>query len=243
MRDERTLRCSVAFVWAATALLVLHPTYRAEGQVWLDRLGLGPVWMWLACAGELVLAIWIVLRPTTRALALLQTVAVLGFTTTLALLEPLLLAHPFGVLSKNLPLLFVLWTAAALHRDQAWTPATQRLLQVGVAVPWFTEGLFPKVLFQQPLELAVVSGSGLVPIDPGLFLTLLGFAQIAAAVATVTLRGRTLRLLLLGQAAALVLLPLLVSWQLPWLWVHPFGPLTKNVPILVGTLVLWRQLR
>jgi hypothetical protein len=111
-----------------------------------------------------------------------------------------------------------------------------------MACVWLTEGLFPKLLFQQPLELAVVAGSGLVPMDPSRFLVLLGAAQILSGVAALVLRGRPLRWLLGAQVAALVVLPLLVSWQAPSLWFHPYGPLTKNLPIIAGTLVaLWRS--
>jgi DoxX-like family len=38
-----------------------------------------------------------------------------------------------------------------------------------------------------------------------------------------------------------VVLPLLVSWQHPLLWFHPFGPMTKNLPILFGTLLVLRR--
>jgi hypothetical protein len=43
--------------------------------------------------------------------------------------------------------------------------------------------------------------------------------------------------------AALVVLPLLISWEQPLWWLHPFQPFTKNLPILVGSVVLWRRLR
>jgi len=46
---------------------------------------------------------------------------------------------------------------------------------------------------------------------------------------------------LAAQAAGLIVLPLVVSWFVPWLWFHPFGPFTKNVPVLLGTLVVLRR--
>jgi hypothetical protein len=71
----------------------------------------------------------------------------------------------------------------------------------------------------------------------------MGACEVLSGVAALLLRGRPLRWLLGAQLAALVVLPALVGWLDPRLWVHPFGPLTKNVPILVGTAVLWCRLR
>ena len=35
----------------------------------------------------------------------------------------------------------------------------------------------------------------------------------------------------------------MVTWYDAQLWFHPFGPLTKNVSILIGTLVILRHCR
>ena len=69
----------------------------------------------------------------------------------------------------------------------------------------------------------------------------LGVAQVLSAFAALTLRGRPLRWLLGAQAVALVMLPAMVGWLEPQWWVHPFGPLIKNLPIVVGTLIIWRR--
>lgn len=239
-RESRALVMSVAAVWLATAVLVLHPHYRAIGADYLGRLGL-PSWlMWMACAGELVLGLRVAFGVPDRWLAWLQTAAVAGFTVILASVDPALLAHPIGVLTKNVPLLAALW-CGTLVWSEGWTPRARWILRMGLGAIWFTEGLFPKILFQQPWELAIVAGSGLVPGDPAVFLRWMGAAQLVSGLAVLALPWRALRWLLLAQAAALIALPLLVSWQEPLLWVHPFGPLTKNVPIVVGTLVLARR--
>ncbi len=236
-RHERLLAGSVAFVWLATALLVLHPTYRAIGAEWLEPLSL-PAWiMFPVCAGELVLGLRLLLGPMSGWLALTQLVLVAGFTVILAALDPLLLAHPVGVLSKNLPLLAVVGCCWLLQRE-GWSPRASWVLRVGMAIIWVTEGLFPKILFRQPWEIDTVAASGLVPMEASHFLIVMGLAQILSGVAALLLSGRLLQLLLVAQMAALVVLPALVSWQEPSLWVHPFGPLIKNVPILVGTFVL-----
>lgn len=231
---------SVAFVWLATAVLVVHPHYREVGGAYLDRLGL-PHWlMWGTCAGELVLGVVVALARPTWLWFTAQAAPIAAFTVILAALEPALLAHPYGVLSKNLPLLGALATATLAARE-GFSSRVLWLLRVSMALPWLTEGLFPKLLFVQEAELEVVRESGLVPMDPTAFLHLLGVAQIASAVAALVLRGRALVLLLCAQVAALLVLPILVAQHDPLLWVHPFLPLLKNVPMLVGTVVVARR--
>jgi hypothetical protein len=262
-REIRWLRAGVAFVWLATGLSVLHPAYRAIGEAYLAKIPLPPSLMWATCAFEVLLGL-AVLRGLGRALdgwvALLQVGMVTCFTLILGVLEPALLVHPFGVLTKNLPLLAVVGTiylvekntvslAVARSAERApfannsaeWTPRATWLLRCGVALIWITEGVLPKIFFQQRMEIDVVTRSGLVAswIDPSLFLRLMGAAQAASGIAVLLLPGgRLLRLLLVAQVAALVVLPVLVSLPDLTVWVHPFGPLIKNAPIIAGTIVV-----
>ena len=50
--DEKALRAAVAFVWLATGLAVLHPSYRDLGRHYLAPLGLPDAVMYAACAAE-----------------------------------------------------------------------------------------------------------------------------------------------------------------------------------------------
>lgn len=237
--QERALRLSVAFVWAATAVLVLHPQYRAIGSQWLGRIGLPDALMWATCAGEAALAVWMAVSPTMSwRLAALQTALIGGFTIILAVAEPTLLAHPLGMLTKNIPMLGVIWVAFLLPR-QGWSPRAQNLLRGSVAIIWLTEGLLPKILMQSPLEIAIVENLGLSASHASTLIYVAGAGQIAAGVGVLLLRGRALRWLLAALIAALVLLPLLATAYEWRLWLHPFGPLTKNVPMLVATIVMW----
>jgi uncharacterized protein YqjF (DUF2071 family) len=236
-RLARALLVSVAFVWLATGVSVVHPYYREIGDSYLGRIGL-PSWIMVAtCAFEVALGLRVALGRASTWLVAFQLALVLGFTTILGVTEPLLLAHPFGVLSKNLPLLAALGTAWLVERE-GFSSRAERLLRVGMASIWITEGLFPKILFQQSMELEVVRRSGLVPVEPSTFLLFMGAAQVASGIAVLVLDGRARRALLACQAASLLVLPLLVALPEPTLFVHPFGPMTKNVPILAGTVAL-----
>lgn len=234
------MRIGIAFPWLATAVCVLHPAYRAIGQAWLDRLALPHDIMLATCVAELVLAIWILTSRPWWGQTFLQLALLAGFTTILARLEPALLVHPFGVLTKNVPLATLI-VARQLHAREGLSERVLWILRGGVGFIWITEGLFPKIAFQTQLELDVVARSGLVTMSPSDFLWWLGVAQASAGALVLLLKpGRILAVLMIGLAFALVALPVLVSLSDPTLWVHPFGPLIKNVPILFATLLIAR---
>jgi hypothetical protein len=236
--DTRLLRWSVACVWLLTGVMVLHPAYRAVGHAYLAHLGL-PDWVMVAtCVFEVALGLRVALGPASTGVTALQVAMVVTFTAILGCLDPWLLVNPFGVLTKNLPLLAVLGTAWLVER-RGWDRTAAWLLRFGIASIWLTEGLFPKILFQQHAELDMVARCGrLVPLPGPTFLVILGIAEAVSGVLVLVLRGRPLRCLLGLQLLALVVLPLLAGGFDPSLWVHPFMPLVKNVPIIAGTLVL-----
>jgi hypothetical protein len=238
--ESRLLRWAVAFVWLSTGLLVVVPYYREIGSYYLDRLGLPPLLMYATCLAEVALGLRVALGPAATWLTVLQVGTIVTFSAILAVLEPMMLVSPFGFLTKNVPLLAVIGTAWLLERE-GWTPRAAWLLRAGIGIVWITEGLLPKVLFQQEAELRIVAESGLVPGDPGEFLFWMGLAEAASGLLVFALQGRPLRSLLACQLAAVVVLPILVSWHHPEYWAHPFGGLTKNVPILAGTWVLLRR--
>lgn len=237
---ERLLRWSLAFVWLATGLLVAHPYYRLEGMRWLAPLGLGSWVMFATCAAEIALAAVVVARPTTTFFAVAQTGPIVAFTLILSALDPMLLVHPFGVLTKNVPLVAAIWGAWLLHREGD-TDRAAWALRVGVASVWITEGLFPKLVFQQAMEIDVVTAWGFSASTASILIRVMGVLQVTAGVLSLLLRGRLLGWLYGAFVLALLLLPLVVTIAMPLTWAHPFGPLTKNVVILAAAYVLYRR--
>ncbi len=239
--DSRWLRAGVAFIWLATGLAVLHPHYRAEGVKYLQPLGM-PDWVMVAaCIGEVLLGLRVLLGRAATWLVLVQVAAIVAFTVILGVTHTELLWDPFGVLGKNLPLLAMLGTIWLLERE-GWSPRAWWLLRCGMVLIWFTDGLFPCVVFQAR-ELREIVGPFVPFGDVGLLLRIVGVAQMLSAVAALVLRGRMLFALFVSYAVGLVVIIVLVTRYDALLWFHPFGPLTKNVSILVGTLVVLRRCR
>ena len=121
------LRASLVVVWLATAVVSvweLHgqsrellaglPTAWAEGHApWL------PTAILLAgAAADAVLGLWLALRPGRQAYgaALLM---MLIMTLLATAIHPAWWLHPFGPLTKNLPIAAILWV---LLQDEATSP-------------------------------------------------------------------------------------------------------------------------
>lgn len=114
-------------------------------------------------------------------------------------------------------------------------------LQVGLGIIWIYEGLVPKLLMPLTgLEKDVVAASGLVPnnlIDIDWFLHLLGVLEIALGVLVVL--GIWQRPLCVVQAAIVGAFTLVIPITSAVILAHPFGLLSKNVPILGAIVALW----
>jgi hypothetical protein len=212
--DSRWLRGGIAFVWLATGFGVLHPYYRELGLEFLAPTGLPPWVMWATCAGEIALGLRVLLGSATTGIVGLQMTLILGFTAILTVTQPELWLSSLGVLTKNLVLLGLLVTVWLLDRE-GWTPRTRTWLRLTLALYWAADSV------------SWIRVGALLPIG----------GELTLAVATVVLRGRALRMLMLLEMAVIVALLGLATWREPLLWVHPFGPLTKLVPVLVAA---WR---
>jgi hypothetical protein len=237
--DSRALNAGVGFVWLATGLGVVHPFFRTTGTRYLQPLGLPDAAMYVACVVEVVLGLCVLLLAARAWLAAVQVALVAGFTLTLAIEEPGLLVDPFGVLSKNVSLIAFVLAAWLLHREGR-TPRAEWTLRLGLAFIWVWEGVMANTIFQTDTLRSVIAAAGVRLNNPGPYLAAAGIAEGIGGVALLVFHGRLLRALLAFQAFGLVLICVLVTNYDAVLWFHSFGPLTKNVALLAGTLVLMR---
>jgi nucleoside-diphosphate-sugar epimerase len=62
--------------------------------------------------------------------------------------------------------------------------------------------------------------------------------DLAIGIATWLLKRR--RFVWLAQAAVIIVYTAIISVSMPEFWLHPFGPLLKNLPMLAAILVLYQ---
>jgi hypothetical protein len=140
------------------------------------------------------------------------------------------------------------WQPRALDRALADDPATQadllhaRLfflrpaLRLGLAFIWIATAIVSAFLF--PIERSVAMVSGLGVTGPA------GVALTYAAAAWDGVLGLALlfnkRPALVGvlQLATVAIFTVLATIAVPQAWLEPFGPLTKNVAVVLATLVM-----
>ena len=116
------LRASVAAVWLATAAVSfgLYPT--EDSYRLLERSGVppaaGPLMLYGAATLDLLIGLGILLLRRRRWLWLLQLGLIGFYTIYIALRLPEFLLHPYGPLSKNLPLLAAIWLLYEFDKEQ-----------------------------------------------------------------------------------------------------------------------------
>ena len=63
--------------------------------------------------------------------------------------------------------------------------------------------------------------------------------DIALGVLTLACPARHRRSLWVAQAALIAGYTLLITFSLPEYWLHPYGPISKNLPVLAAIGLLW----
>ena len=113
----------------------------------------------------------------------------------------------------------------------------QLVLRLSIAAVWLVAGIVSMGIY--PVEesyilLARVGITGaLAPV------ALYGAAALDIAFGLGTLFLRDRRLLWIAQASLIGIYTLTITFFLPEFWLHPFGPLIKNLPILAAILLLY----
>jgi uncharacterized protein YbjT (DUF2867 family) len=129
------------------------------------------------------------------------------------------------------------WSAAvASDARLAWLLP---LVRVSVAFVWIVTGIVSLGIYPVEDSYALLARVGLTGAAASLALYGAALLDLAFGVGIFALRGRRRRLWLWRAQIALIAgYTALISFFLPEFWAHPYGPLTKNVPMLAAILLL-----
>lgn len=107
------------------------------------------------------------------------------------------------------------------------------LMRCTLAVVWLVTGVLSLGVFSQQASLELLG-------HVGLFGTVaLGVLYVSASldiVLGILTIARPSTILWRAQATLILAYSIIIGFYLPWYWLHPFGPVLKNLPIL---LLLW----
>jgi uncharacterized protein YbjT (DUF2867 family) len=120
--------------------------------------------------------------------------------------------------------------------ERARLDATLPLLQVAIAAMWIWSGVVSFGLYPEAESLAMLARVGLHGAAAKVALYGAAALDVVLGVATLVLRSRWLWLAQLGLIAGYTAI---LSVFLPELWLHPFGPVLKNVPVAAAIVLLW----
>jgi hypothetical protein len=128
----------------------------------------------------------------------------------------------------------------ALLRPRAALGWLQPLLRGSVALVWLVTAVVSAGLYPVAQSYALLARTGIPPsLQPLMLYGAAGLDLLLGLLTVAPLRPRARRALWLAQASLMLLYTLIISWRLPEFWLHPYGPLLKNLPMLAVLLLLY----
>jgi uncharacterized protein YbjT (DUF2867 family) len=112
------------------------------------------------------------------------------------------------------------------------------LLRVSIAVVWIVTGIVSLGLFPVSSSLELLARSGVPAFLGPLFLYSAAALDLVLGLATLMMKRR--RALWLAQIGLIAVYTLIITVRMPEFWLHPYGPLVKNLPMLALIYVLYR---
>lgn len=109
------------------------------------------------------------------------------------------------------------------------------ILRISIALLWIFTGVI-SVVYANQFGYSLLTQAG---IHASLQPLLLYAASIIDIILGVLLLSNY-RLKIIGsiQIILMLIFTVIVSFQLPQYWLHPFAPMAKNIPLIVATLVM-----
>jgi len=129
---------------------------------------------------------------------------------------------------------FVEPESAPAQRMQAQLRWLLPIARLALACLWIVTGLLSLGIYPVQSSYALLQRAGVPPeLQP---LALYGAALLDIALGLLALSPRRTRRLWAAQGGLILGYTAIISWKLPEFWLHPYGPILKNLPLLA---LLW----
>jgi uncharacterized protein YbjT (DUF2867 family)/uncharacterized membrane protein YphA (DoxX/SURF4 family) len=112
------------------------------------------------------------------------------------------------------------------------------LLRLSIALVWIFTGIVSLGLYPPESSYQLLARSGVPMALAPLFLYGAALLDLLLGVATLVARRR--RLLWIAQAVLILGYTVIITVRMPEFWLHPYGPLLKNLPMLAVLYLLYR---
>lgn len=113
-----------------------------------------------------------------------------------------------------------------------------RSIRLSLAAVWLVTGALSLGIYPLEDSLALLGRIGLVGMSALIALYLGAITDIVLGLLTLFVRSKSLWI---TQGLLILAYTLIISIGMPEFWLHPFGPLLKNLPILVLLWLLYQH--
>jgi hypothetical protein len=110
------------------------------------------------------------------------------------------------------------------------------LLRFALAWLWITTGVLSAFGFPVESSYSMLNQVGIPDFLTPFFLY--GAAGLDIALGVALLFSYHLRLVVILQITIVLVYTLFITIGIPELWLHPFGPVSKNIPLIIATFLL-----
>ncbi len=110
------------------------------------------------------------------------------------------------------------------------------LLRWSLAILWIWTGIVSAFLYPQAASYALLQTTGISGVL--LPVMLYGAALLDLLSGLALLLQKAIHAVLYLQIALIVLYTMVITLALPEYWFHPYGPVSKNLPLLIATLIM-----
>jgi hypothetical protein len=110
------------------------------------------------------------------------------------------------------------------------------VLRTSIALVWMVTGIVSFGLYPVEDSYALLARVGITGMLAPVMLYGAAFLDLVIGIAILVLHRR--RWLWLIQLAVILFYTAIITWKLPEFWLHPYGPLLKNLPMLAAIWLL-----
>lgn len=110
------------------------------------------------------------------------------------------------------------------------------LLRFSIACLWIFTGIVSAFVFPAEQSYAMLAKAGISGIWAPIMLY--GAATIDLVLGILTLLAYWIPLVGMIQISLMLLYTIIITFSLPEQWVHPFGPVSKNLPLIIATMIM-----
>ena len=131
---------------------------------------------------------------------------------------------------------FIMRSDAPSVRLQARLNWLLPILSTSIALVWIVTGIVSFGVYPVEDSYALLAKVGITGMLAPVMLYGAALLDLAIGIAILVLRRR--RWLWLTQLAVILFYTAIITWKLPEFWLHPYGPLLKNLPMLAAIWLL-----